>query len=311
MKTLDLLQTKLANSWSKDLEGFCEIFPLSDYISWIEMDFDTKKEITISLNDTDGLYLHFLYNLKDTLTLSSSGGAANKLENFQSAIIHDQKGRQTFLHLKGESTYQFCIVKLAKHNVNGDLNPFFVQFEEEFKKMSEVSYYLHTGLPNLELGEYVKKLMDMAKTQMSDKLMAAGYINILLSLKMKQFLKYIEDPSRLSALTVAELERIKQISDLISKAPEDNYLIEDICHTWGLSASKLQTGFKEMHGRTVCSFINHMRLLKAEELLKTTSMNVSEIVYALGWSSRSYFCKIFKEKYQCTPKGYQQQLLAC
>ena len=75
----------------------------------------------------------------------------------------------------------------------------------------------------------------------------------------------------------------------------------------GLSASKLQEGFKDMHGRTVNNFICHIRLLKAEQLLKNSDLNISEIVYSLGWSSRSYFSKIFKEKYNCTPSFYQEQ----
>ena len=32
----------------------------------------------------------------------------------------------------------------------------------------------------------------------------------------------------------------------------------------------------------------------AEELIKTTDLNISEIVYTVGLTSRSYFCKIFK-----------------
>ena len=72
----------------------------------------------------------------------------------------------------------------------------------------------------------------------------------------------------------------------------------------GLSPFKLQEGFKTTHGRTVADFIRNVRLEKAEELIKTTDLNISEIVYTIGLSSSSYFSKIFKLKYNCSPKDY-------
>ncbi|MDX1318460.1 MAG: AraC family transcriptional regulator, partial [Xanthomarina gelatinilytica] len=40
-------------------------------------------------------------------------------------------------------------------------------------------------------------------------------------------------------------------------------------------------------------------------LIKNTDMNISEVVYTIGLTSRSYFSKIFKEKYNCSPKDYK------
>ncbi|MCB0387243.1 MAG: helix-turn-helix transcriptional regulator, partial [Winogradskyella sp.] len=74
---------------------------------------------------------------------------------------------------------------------------------------------------------------------------------------------------------------------------------------FGLSPSKLQEGFKLMHGHTVTEYIREVRIKKAEELIKNTDMNISEVVYTIGLTSRSYFSKIFKEKYNCSPKDYK------
>lgn len=177
--------------------------------------------------------------------------------------------------------------------------------------MNEDHYFIHTGLPNLQLGEYVRKLLEIPKTKLSDRLLASGYIKILLSIKLKQYLDFINNPvHEISILTQSEIERIKILSQTIQKNPEGEYPIDDLCKETGMNAAKLQTGFKEMHGKTVCSYICDVRLEKAEQLLKTTDLNVSQIVYSLGYSSRSYFSKIFKEKYNCTPKVYQSILVS-
>jgi AraC-like DNA-binding protein len=43
-------------------------------------------------------------------------------------------------------------------------------------------------------------------------------------------------------------------------------------------------------------------------MLKNTDLNISQIVYSIGFSSRSYFSKIFKEKYDISPNKLKKEL---
>ncbi|WP_369993860.1 helix-turn-helix domain-containing protein [Winogradskyella sp.] len=43
------------------------------------------------------------------------------------------------------------------------------------------------------------------------------------------------------------------------------------------------------------------RLDKAAQLIQETDYNVSELVYSIGFSSRSYFSKIFKQRFGVLP----------
>ncbi len=310
MKTVESTQIHSNKELCESINGSINFFPISEYISWVEMEFCPQEDIRVKLNNQKSLCLHFMYNLDNPISLISMGNNKERvLNSFQSAIVHENKGLDTFILFKKNNTYNVALIEFIKCNQDQEINEFFLQFEDQFKSKTDNSYYMHTGLPNLELGEYVKKVMEMSKDSLSERLMASGFINIILSLKLKQYLEYTENPGQLSLLTTSEIKRIQEISETINTNPEGSYNIEVLCREWGLSAKKLQLGFKEMHGKTVCNYINHIRLLKAEELLKNTNLNVSQIVYTLGWTSRSYFSKIFKEKYQCTPKGYQALLL--
>ena len=71
----------------------------------------------------------------------------------------------------------------------------------------------------------------------------------------------------------------------------------------------MQDGFKFLYNRTVTEYIRHIRLESARDLLKTTDLNISQIVYTIGFSSRSYFSKIFREKYGITPNEFKKKLL--
>src|SRR5690606_14132546 len=132
-------------------------------------------------------YLHFIYNQKDAVSLVPINTAKKKkLNKFQSAIMYDKKGFDTFLHLKANKDYEVCMVQLAKYNEKKEVSNLFLQFEKVFSTMNDDHYFLHTGWPNLQLSEYVRMIRKMTKENLHDKLMVFGYINILLSLKLKQ-----------------------------------------------------------------------------------------------------------------------------
>ena len=44
--------------------------------------------------------------------------------------------------------------------------------------------------------------------------------------------------------------------------------------------------------------------------MESTHLNITEITYRIGITSRSYFSKLFKERYSMSPKQYMQKLEA-
>jgi len=42
--------------------------------------------------------------------------------------------------------------------------------------------------------------------------------------------------------------------------------------------------------------------------MKTTDLNISEIVYSVGITSRSYSSKIFKDHYNMSPNDYRSKI---
>ena len=61
---------------------------------------------------------------------------------------------------------------------------------------------------------------------------------------------------------------------------------------------------KQLAGVTTVEFIRMLRLSKAADLCRNSSLTISEIMYSVGFSNHSYFTKCFKEEYHVTPKEY-------
>ena len=77
--------------------------------------------------------------------------------------------------------------------------------------------------------------------------------------------------------------------------------VETISSELGLSRVQMYRKVKQLTGQSPVEIIRVTRLKKAERLLKTTQMTVSEISYEVGFSSPSYFSKCFKDYFGVQP----------
>ncbi len=77
--------------------------------------------------------------------------------------------------------------------------------------------------------------------------------------------------------------------------------VETISSALGLSRVQMYRKVKQLTGQSPVEIIRVTRLKKAERLLKTTQMTVSEISYDVGFSSPSYFSKCFKDYFGAQP----------
>ena len=77
--------------------------------------------------------------------------------------------------------------------------------------------------------------------------------------------------------------------------------VETISSALGLSRVQMYRKVKQLTGQSPVEIIRITRLKKAERLLKTTQMTVSEISYDVGFSSPSYFSKCFKDYFGVQP----------
>jgi AraC family transcriptional regulator, transcriptional activator of pobA len=90
-------------------------------------------------------------------------------------------------------------------------------------------------------------------------------------------------------LTVKGLPTVQQLAGQLNMSP--NYLSDMLRSQTGLSAQQ---------------YIHDHMIRKAQELLSTTDLSVSEIAYHFGFSYPQSFNKLFKKKTMQTPLQYRQ-----
>lgn len=74
----------------------------------------------------------------------------------------------------------------------------------------------------------------------------------------------------------------------------------------GVSRTKINDILKSELGFTFTGYLNKLRLTEAARLLaQEEDANIAEIAYSVGYKNVSYFNKLFKEEYNCTPKTFK------
>lgn len=82
--------------------------------------------------------------------------------------------------------------------------------------------------------------------------------------------------------------------------------IKEIAYNLNMSESSLCQYFKKVTGVSPNQYYTNIKLEKAREMLKNTS--VTETAFNLGYLNISYFIMIFKKMYGLTPKQYKMKV---
>ena len=105
---------------------------------------------------------------------------------------------------------------------------------------------------------------------------------------------------------ISEQDFLRKLNKLIETNIESStYTVEELAKDLYISRVQLYRKVKAIFGISVSEHINNIRLEKSKELLKKGNLNISEIAYAVGFSSPSYYSTAFKNKYGISPKEYK------
>jgi len=95
---------------------------------------------------------------------------------------------------------------------------------------------------------------------------------------------------------------LKKATEIIEdNIADDRFGVSELAREMGMSRSNLLRKVKSLSGQSVSQFIRQIKLEHAMELLKRTSLNVSEVSFKVGFTSTSYFIKCFREHYGYPP----------
>ena len=116
----------------------------------------------------------------------------------------------------------------------------------------------------------------------------------------------------------------EQVDEIKMKSPDEKLLdrvmtainahlddsdlsVDMVAEQVGISRVHLHRKMKELTGQTPHDFIRNLRLKQAANLLANQGMNVTEVMYACGFSNSASFSTVFKKFYGMSPRDYMKE----
>lgn len=100
--------------------------------------------------------------------------------------------------------------------------------------------------------------------------------------------------------------RIRKMLDFLHENFADNISLKDISNAVNISERECLRCFKKMLQISPIQYLLKYRVMQgAEMLLADPASSISEVAVYCGFDSPSYFAKMFKRFYNCTPRKYQ------
>jgi len=105
-----------------------------------------------------------------------------------------------------------------------------------------------------------------------------------------------------------EVQKILPILSYINSYYNENLTLDSVSAKLGFDQSYFCRIFKNATGATFTEYLNFVRICKAEKMLLKTRDSILEISESVGFSSVSYFNRIFKKYRNCSPRTYRSVL---
>jgi len=86
-----------------------------------------------------------------------------------------------------------------------------------------------------------------------------------------------------------------------------NITLEQLSDSFNFHTAHIIRTFKKEYGVTPIEALNNVRIDKAKQLLENTSLSTTEIASKVGYSTPSYFARVFKKTVGLTPQAYRKE----
>lgn len=179
---------------------------------------------------------------------------------------------------------QNCLIPLIQNN------------NFPYQKLTPVVHWQNDILHDLE----VLYEINTDKVQPFTVLEKSAHIFNLLSENMNSFPDYDKNTEDIMALTA--------MIGYVQKNYQNKILLKDISSAGNCCKTKCTSLFQKYLATSPMLYLSHYRLEKSIFLLRNTTISITDISYACGFSNTSYFCELFRECYNTTPGKYRKKL---
>lgn len=272
------------------------------FTNW-QVTFD--QQTLLKLHFEDKTPVDFIFLTTGEVDFHTDTLPKNTLNSYQNIIIRYKPNSDNTFIFKKNQRVEITFIQIWPEKYLNKKNHNVEYLHDRIKKVFDGStdeLYNHFGNYNLRIADQINEINKNKLRGIVRTLTIEGHLNIILGLQLLEHENFLNNVTLTEKLIQSDVEKIQKVCQLINENISEKISVAALARKVLLSQSKLQLGFKLLHHKTVNEYIKETKHLHACELLKNGQYSVSEIVYKVGLNSRSYFSRIFSERFGMLPK---------
>jgi signal transduction histidine kinase/DNA-binding response OmpR family regulator len=241
--------------------------------------------VLLLIEDNEDVMFYLKDILQDTYTIlearDGEAGIALAVETIPDLVISD-------VMMPGKDGYQVC--ETLKQDERTSHIPLILltaraSFEDKMQ-----------GLQN-KADEYLTKPFSPGELL----LRVSNLIDSRAALREKYSKELVLQPTGITVTSMEEAFLQKVMKAVEEKLSDEGFSIVQLAREVGMSRSQLHRKLHALTNQSATEFIRTYRMTRAMDMIKQNAGSISEIAYWTGFSSPSYFSKVFLQQYGITP----------
>lgn len=197
-----------------------------------------------------------------------------------------------------ESAVSYILVQFRLEHYIDDSNNIGKYFNR-FINNAEIPFAI---LKNEELSHLIKKALRESQTHTKGfGIFIKGAIYEIIALLCREGAITLQNES-----VSSKIEKLRPSILYIEENFSKDITLNEISDVQKLNPSYFCRLFKQASGSSFIEYLNFVRVCKSEKLLAQSKKSILEVAYEVGFSSPSYYNRIFKRYKNCTPTQYRR-----
>ena len=109
-------------------------------------------------------------------------------------------------------------------------------------------------------------------------------------------------------LVFLDTKLVDRIDKYVQKHYAEDLSLEKVANYFQYEYGYFSRIFRQLKGVTFKKYLNYIRLEKARELIKNSSLKYGEIAVAVGYKNYEHFSRLFREQYGCSPREIERKI---
>lgn len=280
-------------------------------ISLLDYDVEFNDDVKIAFEISESSPIEFLFISKGSLSYSPDDNFVH-LDRFQNVILSNKLHATNSFVFQKNVEVKANLIQINKKEFRKKSSNHISSLQDSIVSLFSLDEpdkaFLHLGNYNIRIADYIKALHNFSETGMIKFLTVEGQLNLILAMQLLEHRNFENKEILPESLSKSDLKKIHKLADYIVDNISYPISIEVLSKEAGINPKRLQLGFQLLYNKSVNEYVRQLKLEMSRDLLKNSDLSISEIVYSIGYKSRSYFSKRFSEHYKILPTEYRNKI---